>query len=377
MQYNDKTYKEKYKKDIFYMKKAIKLAKKGIYTTHPNPNVGCIIVNNKKIVGQGWHKKAGDHHAEIYAIQMAGKLTQNSTAYISLEPCNHVGKTPPCCEAIIQSGIKRVVISMLDPNPKVSGKGIQYLKKSGIKITLGIMSKESKEINQGFLKRISTGIPWVTIKMAISVDGKIAMKNGDSKWITSKKSIQNVHKLRATSSAILSTSNTILQDNPKLTVRYKHVNNKQNILPYTQPIRIIIDSKNQIQPNHNIIKENIGIIWLIRLCKDKIQWPNHVKQIIIPAYKNYINFKKLLIFLGKKKINKLWIECGAHLFSNILSMQIIDEIILYIAPKMLGNNAYSFFFNKKKVNINQKPNLIFKNIKMIGQDIRLIIQTKY
>ncbi|CAL4322701.1 Riboflavin biosynthesis protein RibD [Buchnera aphidicola (Pterocallis alni)] len=359
------------------MKKAIKLAKKGIYTTHPNPNVGCIIVNNKKIVGQGWHKKAGDHHAEIYAIQMAGKLTQNSTAYISLEPCNHVGKTPPCCEAIIQSGIKRVVISMLDPNPKVSGKGIQYLKKSGIKITLGIMSKESKEINQGFLKRISTGIPWVTIKMAISVDGKIAMKNGDSKWITSKKSIQNVHKLRATSSAILSTSNTILQDNPKLTVRYKHVNNKQNILPYTQPIRIIIDSKNQIQPNHNIIKENIGIIWLIRLCKDKIQWPNHVKQIIIPAYKNYINFKKLLIFLGKKKINKLWIECGAHLFSNILSMQIIDEIILYIAPKMLGNNAYSFFFNKKKVNINQKPNLIFKNIKMIGQDIRLIIQTKY
>ncbi|QCI27285.1 bifunctional diaminohydroxyphosphoribosylaminopyrimidine deaminase/5-amino-6-(5-phosphoribosylamino)uracil reductase RibD [Buchnera aphidicola] len=359
-------------KDKFYMQKAIQLAKKGKYTTDPNPNVGCIIVLKDKIVGIGWHKKSGENHAEVNAINMAGKLSKNATAYISLEPCNYFGKTPPCCDLIIKSGIKRVVIAILDPNPKVSGKSIEYLKKSGIQVEIGILSQKAKNINKGFFKRMLTGIPWIQIKMAISIDGKIAMKNGESKWITEKKSIQNVHKHRALSSAILSTSNTILKDNSKFTARYQTKNKK-----YIQPIRIIIDSKNRIQLHHKIIQENKSEVWLIRLFKDKIFWPKHVKQIILPNNINQINLHILLKFLGNKKINTLWIECGSNLFSNMLRMHLIDELILYIAPKMLGNKTISLYHDINNIYLNQAEQFIFKSIKKIGSDIKIILQPKY
>ncbi|CAL4043269.1 Riboflavin biosynthesis protein RibD [Buchnera aphidicola (Takecallis arundicolens)] len=351
------------------MEKTIQLAKKGKYTTAPNPNVGCIIVHKKKIVGIGWHYKSGENHAEVNAINMAGKLSKNGTAYISLEPCNHFGKTPPCCNLIIKSGIKRVVIAMLDPDPKMSGKSVKYLKKHGIQVTVGILLKKSQNINLGYLKRINHGIPWIQLKMAISLDGKIAMKNGESQWITSKDARQDTHRLRALSSAILSTSSTILNDNPKLTVRCNM--NKKCQKKYIQPKRIIIDSQNRVQPNHQIIQEKISEIWLIRLYHDKKIWPTHVKQIILPKYKKYINLKKLFQFLGKEKINTVWVECGTNLFSNMIKLHLIDELILYVAPKMLGHLAKPLFFNTQELDLNTINTFSFTSIKSIGSDIRI------
>lgn len=373
---NDTLKYSKYLKDLFFMKKAIKLAQKGKYTTHPNPNVGCIIVKNNKIVGTGWHEKAGSNHAEVNAINMAGKLAKHGTAYISLEPCNHFGKTPPCCKLIVKSGITRVVISILDPNPKVSGQGIQYLQKHGIQTTVGILSQQSQKINLGFFKRMQTGIPWIQLKMAISIDGKTSMKNGESKWITSQESINNVHKFRALSSAILSTSTTILHDNPILTARYYKKIHNNSYQSYLQPIRIIIDSKNQVQPIHNIIQNNNGKVWLIRLQKDDKNWPKHVKQIILPQYKKKIHLKKLFKFLGSQGINIIWTECGPNLYSKLLNMNLIDELILYIAPKMLGNTAKSLYFSKKNMTLSEVPKFSFQNIKKFGTDIRVILKPK-
>ncbi|CAL4323243.1 Riboflavin biosynthesis protein RibD [Buchnera aphidicola (Symydobius americanus)] len=356
-------------KDIFYMKKAIKLSKKGEYTTDPNPNVGCVIVKKKKIVGIGWHEKYGTNHAEVNAINMAGKLAKNGTAYVSLEPCNHFGKTPPCCQAIVKSGIKRVVISSMDPNPKVSGKGVKFLKKSGILITTGILKKQSEYINRGFLKRMKTGLPWIQLKLAISIDGRTAMKNGESKWITSNHARKDVHKFRSKSSAIISTSNTILTDNPLLTARYKIKNNDK----IKQPIRIIVDSQNRVKPYHNLIKQTEKI-WLIRLKKDNETWPNHVQQILIPSYKKKINLIKLFYMLGKKEINTIWIESGSIFFSKILNLGIADEIIFYIATKMLGDTGKPSFITNKITNLKNVPNFRLEKIKRIGPDIKIILK---
>lgn len=364
LQDNKKIYQDQY-----YMRKTIELAKKGQYTTCPNPNVGCIITQEEKIVGIGWHKKTGEHHAEVHAINMAGILSKNGTAYISLEPCNHFGKTPPCCDLIIKSGIKRVVIAMLDPNPKMSGKSVKYLKNSGIEVTVGIMSEESKKINLGFLKRMKTGIPWIQLKMAISIDGKIAMENGESQWITGRDSRKDTHRFRALSSAILSTSNTILKDNPKLTARYNLY--QYHTKKYKQPIRIIIDSKNRVKPKHQVIKNTASKVWLIRLYQDQQIWPKHVTQIILPHYKNYIDLKKLLEFLGNQEINTVWIECGSRLFSNMIQLKLIDEIILYIAPKMLGDAAHPLYYGLKKITLNQTKKFVFTDIKKIGSDVRV------
>ncbi|CAL4043153.1 Riboflavin biosynthesis protein RibD [Buchnera aphidicola (Phyllaphis fagi)] len=350
------------------MKKAIALAKKGQHTTNSNPNVGCIIVKNKKIIGIGWHIKPNTNHAEINALNMAGNLAYQGTAYISLEPCSHFGKTPPCCNALIQSGISRVVISVLDPNPNISGNGIKYLRRSGIKVTTGILLKQSQQINCGFFKRMTIGLPWIQLKMATSMDGKTAMHNGESQWITSKKSIKDVHNFRSLSSAILSTSQTVITDNALLTVRLE----KYNIKYHNQPIRIIIDSKNKIKPHHKLIKK-LGRIWLIRLKKDTNFWPNYVKQIIIPSYKNKINLIKLFYFLGKKEINKIWIECGSTLFSQLLNLNIVDELFLYIAPKMLGHTSKSLYIMNKKIKLNEALKLKFKYIKFIGSDLRIIL----
>ncbi|WP_343190224.1 bifunctional diaminohydroxyphosphoribosylaminopyrimidine deaminase/5-amino-6-(5-phosphoribosylamino)uracil reductase RibD [Buchnera aphidicola (Mollitrichosiphum nigrofasciatum)] len=358
--------------DKIYMYKAIKLAKKGKFTTKPNPNVGCIIVNKKgKIVGSGWHEKKGSPHAEKIAIKMAKKKTINSTMYITLEPCSHYGQTSPCYKKIISAKINKVVCSMIDPNPLVSGKGLKKLKKAGIEVKLGLLNKISKKINQGFIKRMQTGLPFITFKMGTSIDGRVSLKNGDSKWITSEKSRSNVQKLRAKNDAILSTSNTVIKDNALLNIRKKNILKKIN----TQPIRIIIDSKNKIQPNQKIIKFK-SKIFLIRFKKDKKIWPEHVKQLIIPKINNKINLIHLFKLLGNKNINNLLIESGPKLFSTLLKEKIIDKLILYISPKILGNNSKPLAIIKT-INLSKAIKLKFDSIKKIGEDIRIKLDTNY
>ncbi|MGD6858656.1 MAG: bifunctional diaminohydroxyphosphoribosylaminopyrimidine deaminase/5-amino-6-(5-phosphoribosylamino)uracil reductase RibD [Enterobacteriaceae bacterium] len=369
-----------FKKNKFYLNKAIKLAKKGMNNTSPNPRVGCIIVKDNLIIGKGYHRRYGEDHAEIMAIKNAKKNTKNSTIYITLEPCCHKGKTPPCTKAIIKSGIKKAIISTIDPNPKVSGKGIKELKKNGVLVKYGILEKKSKKLNKGFIKRMKTGLPFVILKLALSIDGKISTISGESKWITSYESRQDVQKLRFYSDAILSTSNTILNDNPKLNIRYKDLpkkikkayNKKKN------PIKIIIDSNNKIHENLNFIKDK-SEVWLIRLKKDKKSFPKNVKQIIVKSKsseKNKIDLKKLIKFLGKKKINTLLIECGSKLSGELIKNKLIDELIIYQAPKILGSNNISAFNINKIKKIKQAIKLKIKNVKKIGRDIKITLKLK-
>ncbi|AAO27119.1 diaminohydroxyphosphoribosylaminopyrimidine deaminase [Buchnera aphidicola str. Bp (Baizongia pistaciae)] len=365
-------------KDIFYMKKAIKLAKKGSLTTSPNPNVGCIIVNNNIIVGSGWHKKTGMKHAEIYALKTSGEKAKGATAYITLEPCSHFGKTPPCCVALTKYGISRVVIATLDPNPKVSGNGVKWLKKHGILVTIGTLSKESIKINKGFFQRMTTGIPWIKLKLASSIDGRTALNNGKSKWITSDKARHDVQHVREKSDAIISSSETILFDNPLLTVRNTNNNdNNQKLLKHSktflkQPIRVIIDSKNRITPSHKCIKQP-GLLFLIRIHSDNNIWPSHIKQIILNNKSKKIDLIDLVKMLAKYQINNILIEAGPSLSSSFLKLNIINELIIYIAPKILGNYAKPLFFLENYSNLSDVPQFKFEKITQIGKDLKLIL----
>ncbi|CAL4324651.1 Riboflavin biosynthesis protein RibD [Buchnera aphidicola (Eriosoma lanigerum)] len=360
--------------DMFYMKKALQLAVKGKLTTDPNPNVGCIIVKDGLIVGKGWHKKQGDSHAEIIALKMAGDLAHGSTVYLTLEPCNHYGNTPPCCPQLLISKIKKIVIATIDPNPEVSGKGITFLKKNGILVSYGILEKEAQNINQRFFKRMITGLPWLQLKLGISIDGRIALHNGDSKWITSHESRKDVHNFRSQNQAILSTSISIIRDNPSLNIRYINTNPKNNIKKYQQPIRIIIDSKNRIKPNHPTIKINTGDIWLIRLYKDNQKWPNHVKQIVSLESNKQINLLQLFLLLRKKNINSIWIEAGGTLSGALIEQNLIDELILYISPKILGQTAKPMFILQKMFKINQIKQFYFAQVNKLHTDIRIILK---
>ncbi|OQM34284.1 bifunctional diaminohydroxyphosphoribosylaminopyrimidine deaminase/5-amino-6-(5-phosphoribosylamino)uracil reductase RibD [bacterium endosymbiont of Pedicinus badii] len=370
-------------KDKFYLSKAFQIAKKGRFTTSPNPNVGCIIVRNCKIVGKGYHKKYGGPHAEISAIKKAGKYSIGSTIYVTLEPCIHYGKTPPCVKEIIKAKITKIVIAMIDPNPKVSGKGIKTLKESGIEVKVLNMIKESEEINFGFLKRMRTGIPWIRLKLAISIDGKIAMNSGESKWITCEKSRRDVQEFRAESDAILSTSNTIIKDDPNLTVRWNSLSSRVKKIysknMFRNPIRIILDSKNRIDKNKKIFEKN-SEIWIIKTNKDKKKWPYFVKQIVIPTEKVDKNeeYKFDLLFLmkylGKKRINNVLVESGSIFSSALLKKNLLDEIILYQSPKFFGKYAIPMFNLPKIKKLEDAILFSYKSIKRIGKDIRIIMK---
>ncbi|QJC30617.1 bifunctional diaminohydroxyphosphoribosylaminopyrimidine deaminase/5-amino-6-(5-phosphoribosylamino)uracil reductase RibD [Enterobacteriaceae endosymbiont of Neohaemonia nigricornis] len=359
------------------MMKAIKLAKIGIYTTTPNPNVGCVIVKNDKIIGTGYHFQTGKAHAEIYALKMAGINAKGSTVYITLEPCNYNNNTPACCIALIKAQVHRVVIATKDPNPKVNGQGLETLIKSGIKITHNILAKEAKKINHGFFQRMLYGVPYITLKLASSLDGKIALCNGISKWISCKKSRQDVYKLRAQSSAILSTSQTVIKDNATLIVHWhklsKNIKSQYPKKYLRQPIRIILDRTNKITPFHKIITIPEKII----LIKSKYNiniWPKHVQQIIVPLNKGYFDIKYLFKILGKMNINNILIEAGSILSGFLILNNFINELIIYMTPKLFGHNALNLCNIKKINNINNVLHFNFHKIKMISKDLKLILR---
>ncbi|WWO97749.1 MAG: bifunctional diaminohydroxyphosphoribosylaminopyrimidine deaminase/5-amino-6-(5-phosphoribosylamino)uracil reductase RibD [Candidatus Dasytiphilus stammeri] len=361
--------------DEFYMKRALEIARRGIFTTTPNPNVGCVIVLNGIIVGEGYHYCAGEPHAEIYALQMAGEKAKTATVYVTLEPCNHHGLTPPCCEALISAGVHRVVIAMQDPNPLVAGRGFAQLKAAGIEVNHGLMELEAERLNRGFLKRMRTGLPFLQLKIAASLDGRTAMANGESKWITSLAARLDVQLWRAQSSAILSSSATVLIDNPALTVRWNQLNlATKKIYPLQrlrQPVRIIIDSKNRVKPHHRLMFES-GKIWLMRKYVTTTQkFPKQVEQIIIPCNGEYIDLKRIMFFFGKKQINTILVEAGAKLSGALLQFGMVDELIIYIAPKILGNNARNLC---EIPGLNQLSNILqfeLKEIYQVGPDLRL------
>lgn len=363
--------------DIYYMQKALVLAAKGVYTTSPNPNVGCVIVNNNRIVGEGYHRKAGGSHAEVCALSVAKGKAAGATAYVTLEPCCHIGRTSPCVDELIQAGITKVVIAVSDPNPLVAGKGIKKLKMAGITVITGVLAKQAKALNAGFLKRMRCDLPYIQLKMASSLDGKTAMASGESKWITSALSRQDVQQFRAKNCAILSTSATVLADNPQLTVRWQDLpKTVQQHYPRSTlrvPVRIILDSQNKLTFNERIFQQ-LGEIWLVvKKNYNSKQLPENVTLLIDDSESKHIDLSWLFKMLAKKMINAIWVEAGAHLAGALIKAKLIDELILYIAPRLLGSKATDLCVLPHLTQLANAPSFKLIDVKLLDNDLRLVL----
>ena len=370
------------KSDQEYMLRAIKLAEKGRFTTSPNPNVGCVIVNNNQIVGEGYHLKAGLAHAEINALKMAQAQAVNASCYVTLEPCSHYGRTPPCAVALIKAGVKRVVIAMQDPNPKVAGRGIALLKDAGIKVEVGLLEKEAISLNLGFIKRMSQNRPRVTVKLASSLDGKTALKNGLSQWITGPQARIDVQYYRALSSAILTSCDTVIADDPSLNVRYQELkqaeqfNNEVDECFVRQPVRIILDSNNRLTLNEKIFQLSGKILLVSLTARDSLHNKNHladVEQLIVASDGNgRIDLNALLTALDAYEINDIWVEAGATLAGALFTEQLVDQFILYQAPKLMGSRSKNLVNLDEFSTMADVIQLTVKDVRLIADDIRII-----
>lgn len=324
--------------DERYMQTAINLAKNAVGRTSPNPMVGAVIVKNNRIIGCGWHKKAGTPHAEIHALQAAGELSQGATLYVSLEPCSHFGRTPPCCDAVIKAGIKRVVVAITDPNPKVSGRGIKKMRDAGLEVVTGVLENEAAKLNEVFFKWIETGFPFITIKSAMSLDGKTATASGQSKWITNEASRTYGHHLRDINDAIMVGINTIIADNPTLTTRLAAGGKN--------PIRIIADSTGRIPLDAAVLNDNAALTLVVVTAKASplkiaaLKAKKNVDVIIANAAETAgINLTDLFKQLAQREICSILIEGGATLIGNIVEEKLADKAYFFIAPKIVGGKS--------------------------------------
>mgnify|MGYP003258852068 FL=1 len=366
--------KQDHKQDEIYMARALKLAQRGRYTTHPNPNVGCVIVKNGEIVGEGFHFRAGEPHAEVHALRMAGDRARGATAYVTLEPCSHHGRTPPCCEALINAGVARVVAAMQDPNPQVAGRGLYRLSQEGIEVSHGLMMSEAERLNRGFLKRMRTGFPWIQLKLGASLDGRTAMANGESQWITSPEARRDVQRLRAQSHAILTSSATVLADDPALTVRWDELGAdtqaRYSQADVRQPVRIVVDSQNRVTPTHRLVQQP-GETWFARTRADERQWPDGVRSILVPEHNGHLDLVSLMMLLGREQINSIWVEAGAQMAGALLQAGLVDELIVYLAPKLLGSEARGLCVLPGLESLAAAPALKFTEIRQVGPDLCL------
>lgn len=360
--------------DEMYMARALKLAQRGRFTTHPNPNVGCVIVKEGEIVGEGFHFRAGEPHAEVHALRMAGEKARGATAYVTLEPCSHHGRTPPCCEALINAGVTRVVAAMQDPNPQVAGRGLFRLQQEGMEVSHGLMMQDAEAINKGFLKRMRTGFPFIQLKLGASLDGRTAMANGESQWITSAQSRRDVQRLRAQSHAILTTSDTVLADNPSMTVRWDELSaDTQSCYSQDdlrQPLRIVLDRQNRVTPEHRIVQQP-GETLFVRTGEDSRAWPEGVRTLIVPEHNGHLDLVVLMMQLGRQQVNSIWVEAGPTLAGALLQAGLVDELIVYVAPKLLGNDARGLFVLPGLEKLADAPQLKFSEIRPVGPDICL------
>ena len=359
------------------MSRAIVLAQRGRYTTAPNPKVGCVIVNNGDIVGEGYHYQAGQPHAEVFALRQAQQRAQGATVYVTLEPCSHYGRTPPCAEALINANVARVVCAMVDPNPAVAGRGIALLQAAGIQVDIGILALQAQALNPGFIKQMTHQMPYVELKLAASLDGRTALANGASKWITGPKARSDVQQFRACAGAILSTSATVIADDPSLNVRWNELDaSVQQQYPQSalrQPMRVIIDSQNRLTPGYQLFNLP-GETILARTMLGTEAWPDSVQQWKIPTQpnSNQLDLVALLSRLADYGINHIWVEAGASLAGALLQQQLVDSLILYQAPKLMGSDSRGLIDITGLTSMTQTPLLTITDVGLVGDDIRII-----
>jgi diaminohydroxyphosphoribosylaminopyrimidine deaminase / 5-amino-6-(5-phosphoribosylamino)uracil reductase len=362
-----------------WMDRALALAALGRFTTTPNPNVGCVLVQANQLVGEGWHRQAGEPHAEVHALRAAGERARGATAYVTLEPCSHYGRTPPCARALVEAGVQRVVVAMKDPNPLVAGRGLEILRTAGIEVLCGVREAEAEALNPGFIKRMQTGLPWVRVKLAASLDGRTALANGQSQWITGPAARADVQVWRARSSAILSGADTVLVDNPSLNVRWHELPAAvQAEYPKTalrQPVRVVVDSRQRLQPEARLFSLP-GAVWLAR---HQLQgaWSADTEQLLLPlAQSGKLDLLALLRELGQRGINEVWVEAGRQLAGALVAQQLVDELILYLAPKLLGESAQGLLALPELESLAQAPLFSLREVQPIGDDLRLTLQPR-
>jgi diaminohydroxyphosphoribosylaminopyrimidine deaminase/5-amino-6-(5-phosphoribosylamino)uracil reductase len=362
----------------FYMARALQLAAQGLYSTSPNPRVGCVIVRDGDIVGEGWHQKAGEPHAEVHALRMAGDKARGATAYVTLEPCSHHGRTPPCAEGLINAGVARVIGACSDPNPLVAGRGYNMLRDAGIEVITPCLEAQAIELNRGFMQRMSSGLPLVRIKLAQSLDGRTAMASGESQWITGPQARADVQRLRARSCAIITGADSVLIDNPSMTVRPHETGIEQEQRLWRQPLRVIIDGQQRLSGNEAIFSQAGDILLAQRGDERPLQRAaelGSLSQWSSPQAANadrHIDLTALLQHLAQLGCNEVLVESGAQLAGAFVAAGLVDELVLYCAPTLLGSNARPLL-SLGLDSMSEQIRWQWNDVRMVGNDLRLIL----
>lgn len=353
--------------DHRHMAQALRLAERGLFTTQPNPRVGCVIAHGETVVGEGWHQRAGEPHAEVLALREAGDQARNATAYVTLEPCAHQGRTPPCADALVAAGVKRVVIAAEDPFPQVDGRGMARLRAAGIEVEAGLMREQARELNVGFFSRIERGRPFVRLKLAMSLDGRTALASGESKWITSEAARGDVQRWRARSSAILAGSGTVLADNPQLTVRlpgeYHGV----------APLRVVLDRDLRVPASFHVLDDSSPTLLLHDAGLASIQnIPAGVSHAGVPLdAQGRLDLDVVLSTLAERDVNELLVEAGARLAGAMLTAGHVDELLLYVAPVLLGHEGRALMMLPDIATMADRWQLEVLEQRSVGPDWRL------
>lgn len=352
------------------MARAVKLAENGIYTTDPNPHVGCVLVKDGRILAEGWTQRAGFAHAEVDALAKTADA-RGATAYVTLEPCSHHGKTGPCCEALIAAGIGRVVVAMADPNPLVAGRGLQRLRDAGIEVVTGVLRAEAEKLNQGFFKRMTQGLPWIRSKLAMSLDGRTAMASGESQWITSPQSRHDVQRWRAQSSAIVTGIDTVIYDDPQLNARVD--------FDAVQPVKVVLDSGLRMPLSAKLLQNAVDVR-VITCSGDALKQQQlrdvGCKVFQVEAVAGRVDLRQVYTLLAELQINTVWVEAGATLNGALLDSGLVDEWLIYMAPCVLGDQARSLFRLPGLQTMQDKKTLRLIEARQIGPDLRLRYQAK-
>jgi len=356
--------------DLGFMGRALELARLGLYTTTPNPRVGCVVVKDGAVVGEGWHEKAGLPHAEALALAQAGARARGATLYVNLEPCSHHGRTPPCADAVIAAGVARVVAAMQDPNPQVAGAGFAKLRAAGIRVEQGLMEEAARELNIGFVSRMTRGSPWVRMKIAASLDGRTALANGKSQWITGEAARRDGHAWRARACAILTGIGTVKDDDPRLTVRDADTPR--------QPLKVLIDSRLEVDPGARIFEDRTVLVGAAREDRAKADALRErgAEVICIPNAQGKTELASVMRELGRRGVNELHVEAGTRLNGSLLREGCVDELLVYLAPALIGDTGRGMFAVPELTALDQVVRLEMRAVERIGDDLRVLARVR-
>ena len=351
--------------DRAHMARALELAARGLFTTSPNPRVGCVIARGERVIGEGYHLRAGEAHAEVNALDDAtarGESARGATMYVTLEPCNHFGRTPPCVDAVIAAGIARVVVAMLDPSPEAGG-GSAKLRASGVTVDVGLCEAEARELNVGFVSRVVRGRPWLRLKVAATIDGRTALVSGASQWITSPEARADGHAWRARACAIMTGIGTVLQDDPSLTVR--------DVETTRQPWRVVVDRRAETPATARVLAGDGALV--ITAGERNPQWPASVEVVTLPDGNGRVDLVRMLRELAARHVNELHVEAGAKLNGALLDADLVDELLLYVAPAVIGDPARGMFERATPLaSLSQRDEFAFRDIARVGADLRIV-----